>query len=154
MHKRRYCIRNRDDYRIYNTIAGECRKLAHRLAKLPPTDPFRLRHERLLLEKLYNFGVIQSQTQSSVIDEQLSVSAFCKRRLGVLMAHLKMAESVSMGVKFVEQGHVRVGNEVIRDPAYLVSRDREDYVSWWIKAVLSAKYRSTMISLMIMILCR
>ena len=35
-----------------------------------------------------------------------------------------------MGVKFVEQGHVRVGNEVIRDPAYLVSRDREDYVSW------------------------
>jgi U3 small nucleolar ribonucleoprotein protein IMP3 len=38
------------------------------------------------------------------------------------MARLKMCETVSAGVKMVEQGHVRVGPEVITDAAYLVPR--------------------------------
>lgn len=33
-------------------------------------------------------------------------------------------------VKFVEQGHVRVGAEVVTDPAFLVTRGLEDYVTW------------------------
>ena len=31
-----------------------------------------------------------------------------------------MAENVTAAVKFVEQGHVRVGTEVVTDPAFLV----------------------------------
>jgi S4 domain len=57
------------------------------------------------------------------------------------MARLKMCETVSAGAKFVEQGHVRVGPEVITDPAYLVprfvrrrngvdGRNLEDFVTW------------------------
>jgi len=33
-------------------------------------------------------------------------------------------------VTFVEQGHVRVGPETVTDPAYLVTRGMEDFVSW------------------------
>ncbi|TQB71246.1 Small subunit (SSU) processome component [Monascus purpureus] len=36
----------------------------------------------------------------------------------------------SEATTFVEQGHVRVGPEVITDPAYLVPRNMEDYVTW------------------------
>lgn len=31
---------------------------------------------------------------------------------------------------FIEQGHVRVGTEVVTDPAYLVTRNMEDFVTW------------------------
>jgi len=31
---------------------------------------------------------------------------------------------------FIEQGHVRVGTEVVNDPAFLVSRNMEDFVTW------------------------
>ena len=41
-----------------------------------------------------------------------------------------MAESVSAAVKFVEQGHVRVGPDTITDPAFLVNRHMEDFVTW------------------------
>ena len=41
-----------------------------------------------------------------------------------------MAETVKMAVKYIEQGHVRVGPNVIKDPAFLVSRHMEDYVTW------------------------
>ena len=33
-------------------------------------------------------------------------------------------------VEYVKHGHVRVGPNVIRDPAFIVTRDCEDYVSW------------------------
>lgn len=31
---------------------------------------------------------------------------------------------------FVEQGHIRVGPNVVTDPSYLVTRMFEDYVTW------------------------
>lgn len=50
-----------------------------------------------------------------------------------------MTELVSQAVRFIEQGHVRVGPEVVTDPAYLVNRNLEDYVTW----VDSSKIRRT-----------
>ena len=37
---------------------------------------------------------------------------------------------VSGANKLVEQGHVRVGTEVVTDPAFLVGRGVEDFVGW------------------------
>ena len=106
----------------YNRLVGSCKKLVHRLSLLDPADPYRLLHEQRLLDKLYAIGVINSTVKVSDIENKLSVSAFCRRRIAVVMARLKMCETVSAGVKMVEQGHVRVGPEVITDPAYLVPR--------------------------------
>jgi U3 small nucleolar ribonucleoprotein protein IMP3 len=41
-----------------------------------------------------------------------------------------MAETLREAVTFVEQGHVRVGPEVVTDPAFLVPRTLEDFVTW------------------------
>jgi len=46
------------------------------------------------------------------------------------MVRLKMAETVKEAVTFVEQGHIRVGPEVVTDPAFLVTRSMEDFVTW------------------------
>ena len=46
------------------------------------------------------------------------------------MTRLRMAETVQAASKFVEQGHVRVGTEVVTDGAFLVSRAMEDFVTW------------------------
>ena len=50
-----------------------------------------------------------------------------------------MAETVRIAVTFVEQGQVRVGPNVVTDPAFLVSRNMEDFVTW----VDSSKVRKT-----------
>ncbi|KAJ3330536.1 Small subunit (SSU) processome component [Blyttiomyces sp. JEL0837] len=41
-----------------------------------------------------------------------------------------MAETVKAAVTYVEQGHIRVGPETVSDPAYLVTRRMEDFVTW------------------------
>ncbi len=38
------------------------------------------------------------------------------------MVKLRMAQTVKMATQFVEQGHVRVGTEMVNDPAFLVTR--------------------------------
>ncbi|KAJ3932157.1 MAG: hypothetical protein NXY57DRAFT_1004296 [Lentinula lateritia] len=128
---RRYHIQNREDYHKYNTLIGHLRSLAHRVSLLPPQDPFRSRTENQILSKLYDMGVLNSSAKLSDVQNKLTVSAFCRRRLAVVMcAGLKMAETVSAATKFIEQGHVRVGPDAITDPAYLVTRRMEDFVTW------------------------
>ncbi|KAI9797633.1 MAG: Small subunit (SSU) processome component [Sarcosagium campestre] len=131
---RRYGIQRPEDYIKYNRVCGQLRQLAHRLSRLDPTDPVRHRLEEALLEKLWNMGVLGSggggRGKLSDVEHKVTVSAFARRRLPVVMTRLRMCETVQTGIRFIEQGHVRVGPEVVTDPAYLVTRNIEDFVTW------------------------
>lgn len=127
---RTYHIQNREDYHKYNKICGDIRRLAHKLSLLPPTDAYRIKHEQLLLEKLYYMGILATKSKISDLENKVTVSALCRRRLPVIMHRLKMAENLKDAIKFIEQGHVRVGPDLITDPAFLVTRNLEDYVTW------------------------
>lgn len=41
-----------------------------------------------------------------------------------------MSEIIKNATDLIEQGHVRVGTEIVKDPAFLVSRTLEDFVTW------------------------
>ncbi|KAJ4155234.1 hypothetical protein LMH87_000490 [Akanthomyces muscarius] len=127
---RRYNIQKPEDYQKYNRICGSLRQLAHRLSLLPPDNAVRRKHEELLLNKLYDMGVLSSASKLSAVEHGATVSAFARRRLPVVMTRLRMAETVQAATKLIEQGHVRVGVETITDPAYLVTRSTEDFVTW------------------------
>ncbi|TRM66549.1 hypothetical protein BD626DRAFT_396303 [Schizophyllum amplum] len=127
---RRYHLTDRSDYSKYNALCGSLRQFAHRVSLLPAQDPKRATLEGQLLNKLYDMGIINSGQKLSEVENKVTVSAFCRRRLGVWMCMRGMVETVSAAVKFVEQGHVRVGPDTITDPAFLVSRHMEDFVTW------------------------
>eukprot|EP00158_Paraphelidium_tribonemae_P009724 Partr_v1_DN28939_c2_g1_i3_m25106 putative u3 small nucleolar ribonucleoprotein len=126
---RRYHVQDRADYHKYNKIVGLIKKLANKISLLDPADEYRLKITGQLLDKLFNLGCVPSRNALS-ITEKVSVSALCRRRLPVIMVRLKMAETVKQAVTMVEQGHIRVGPDTITDPAFLVNRNMEDYVSW------------------------
>ncbi|KAI1517677.1 RpsD, Ribosomal protein S4 protein [Pyrenophora tritici-repentis] len=131
---RRYAIQGRDDYRKYNQLAGSLRQLAHKIAALDPSDPFRRKHEDLMLEKLWDMGILGTggggRGKLSDIEHKVTVSAFARRRLPVVMTRLRMSDHIQAATTLIEQGHVRVGTDVITDPAYLVTRNMEDFVTW------------------------
>jgi U3 small nucleolar ribonucleoprotein protein IMP3 len=122
----RYHIQKPSDYHAYNKLCGSLRSLAHKLAALEPDDPFRRKQEELLLEKLWDLGILGTggggKGKLSDVENKVTVSAFARRRLPVVMQRLGMADHLQSAVKFVEQGHVRVGTEVVTDPAFLVTR--------------------------------
>lgn len=57
-------------------------------------------------------GLVPATTTPLSAVANLSVSRFARRRLAVVMARTGMVENLQAGVKFVEQGHVRVGTDV------------------------------------------
>lgn len=126
---RRYHIQNREDYTAYTRIVGMATKLSAKLKTLKPDDPFRVAMTDQLLTKLSDLGLI-TQGTSLKQAEDLTASAICRRRLPVIMVRLKMAETMKAAVTFVEQGQVRVGPHVVTDPAFLVTKSMEDYVTW------------------------
>ncbi|RYP38698.1 hypothetical protein DL767_002438 [Monosporascus sp. MG133] len=128
--RRRYMIQKPEDYNKYNRLCGSLRQLAHRLSLLPPDNPVRRKTEKLLLDKLYDMGILSSASKLSSVENSVTVSAFARRRLPVVMTRLRMAEHLKAAVTMIEQGHVRVGTEVITDPAFLVTRSMEDFVTW------------------------
>lgn len=79
----------------YNKLCGALRQYAHRLSMLPAQDPFRSKMEGQLLSKLYDIGVLNAASKLSDVDNKLTVAAFCRRRLAVVMCMSKMAETVS-----------------------------------------------------------
>ena len=79
--------------------------------------------------RLYALGIIT--TKKSLIQvEKLTVSSFCRRRLAVVVVRIKMSETVREAITFIEQGHIRVGPQTITEPAFLVTRNMEDFVTW------------------------
>lgn len=61
------------------THTQDLKKLAHRLAALPPDSTFRHKHETLLLEKLHDIGILPSTASTaklSEVEKNVTVSAF------------------------------------------------------------------------------
>lgn len=41
-----------------------------------------------------------------------------------------MSENIKGAITLIGHGHVRVGPELVQDPAFLVTRTLEDFVTW------------------------
>ncbi|CAA6655918.1 unnamed protein product [Spirodela intermedia] len=125
----RYHLTERDDYKKYSSICRMVQKLVSILKQMDPRDPYRIEMTDMLLEKLYNMGVIPTRKSLALCDK-LSVSSFCRRRLSVVLVRQKFAEHLKEAITYVEQGHVRVGPDTVTDPAFLVTRNMEDFITW------------------------
>jgi U3 small nucleolar ribonucleoprotein protein IMP3 len=125
---RRYHVQDREDYHTYNKVCGMITKLVTLLKALDERDPVRIEVTDLLLDKLHSLGIVQNKRLLAC--EKIAASTLCRRRLPVVLVRLKFAETMREAVQLVEQGHVRVGPYPVTDPAYLVSRSMEDYVTW------------------------
>lgn len=125
----RYQLRDREDYARYNKLAGNITALIGMLRKLPSEDADRIKMTEMLLDKLQAMGLI---AMGKSLDEcvNLSTAAFCRRRLSTVLVYNKFVERISEAVKFIEQGHVTVGLDVVKDPGMLVTRDMEDLIKW------------------------
>ncbi|XP_078575132.1 U3 small nucleolar ribonucleoprotein IMP3-like [Branchiostoma floridae x Branchiostoma japonicum] len=126
---RKYHINRREEYTKYNKLSREVRVLVEKIKELDVQDPFRTECSERLLEKMYILGLIPTKRNLGNVTK-VSASSFCRRRLPVIMVKLRMAQTLQMATQFIEQGHVRVGPELITDPAFLVTRNMEDFVTW------------------------
>lgn len=126
---KKFYIQKREDLSKYNMMTKHILDLAKKIKALEQQDPFRAASTSQLLEKVYAMGLIPTKRSLSLV-EQISATSFCRRRLPVVMVKMHMAQTVKAATTFIQQGHVRVGPEVVTDPAFLVTRNMEDFLTW------------------------
>jgi U3 small nucleolar ribonucleoprotein protein IMP3 len=126
----RYHINKREEYLSYVRAVGQIRRTVHRLKKLPSDDEVRIEMTQQMLTKLYNLGLIHSRDASLEAADKINASCFCRRRLPVIMVRSKMAPSLREAIEFIQKGHVRVGPNVVTDPATHITRPFEDLITW------------------------
>ncbi|KAG6457780.1 U3 small nucleolar ribonucleoprotein protein IMP3 [Manduca sexta] len=126
---KKYHIQKREHYTKYNKLSRDIRELANKIKDLDSNTEFRTESSAQLLEKLYQMGLIPTRWDLALA-ANVSASSFCRRRLPVVMVRSKMSQNIKEATKFIEQGHVRVGPEVVKDPAFLVTRSLEDFITW------------------------
>ncbi|KAF4726108.1 CCA tRNA nucleotidyltransferase, mitochondrial, partial [Perkinsus olseni] len=126
---RKYGIQDREDYTRYNKLSGLVTKVVAQLRKLPASDEERIKMTEVLLDKLYTMGVIPT---ASSLDKcvELSASSFARRRLSVVVTRNHFTEQVSQANRYIEQGHISIGPDVVTDPAMHVTREMEDCLQW------------------------
>ena len=71
-----------------------------------------------------------------------AASSLSRRRLPVVRVRLHMSETLREAVTLIEQGHVRVGPDVVTDPAFLVTRPLEDFITWTDSSKIKRKVRA------------
>ncbi|KAM0915774.1 hypothetical protein ACQ4PT_010613 [Festuca glaucescens] len=90
-------------------------------------------HEKKLLKKT-NFLVYKPEGghREAAVTQRYSLVERddYKNFLEVFLVELKLAEHLKEAVTYIEQGHVRVGPETATDPAFLVTRNMEDFITW------------------------
>lgn len=125
----RYFITEREDYYIYKKLVRIIRQLAESIASLPDSNSAaKERYAHALVSRLHAHGLIENK--QLVECARIRIDNFCERRLPVLVKRMRMCENLRDAVKFVEQGHVCVGNKRIVNSSVLVSRGMDNYVRW------------------------
>jgi U3 small nucleolar ribonucleoprotein protein IMP3 len=112
----------------YNKLSKEVRDIAKKIKDLDNESLFRAEQSAALLEKLYMMGLIPTKWDLSLC-EKITASSFCRRRLPVIMVRSRMCETIKMATQLIEQSHVRVGPEVIKDPAFFVTRYNFSFIN-------------------------
>lgn len=127
---RRYHIEEADDLLKYQKLCGLVTSLIAKLRALPATSAIRVHATQQLLQKLYSMGLLPTAATALPAERDIKAAAFCRRRLPIVLVRLKMAQTVRAAVELVRHGHVRIGPEVVTDPAFLVTRSMQDHVTW------------------------
>lgn len=137
----KYRLSSRADYTHYQKIVGYIRKLAVLLKKDQGNEAFKKKLTEQLLEKLYVSGLIPDKSSLDCVDK-VAVSSFLRRRLLVMLKHLKLVENLKESETYIHHGHIRVGSEVVKDPDFFVTRQVEDFITWNEASKLRKKIRS------------
>eukprot|EP01080_Neovahlkampfia_damariscottae_P003032 gene3032-5042_t len=127
----KYRLRDQEEFFKYQKIATEVNEAIKSIKGLPDTEEYKEFKKSELSKislKLYQMGILREPNHP--LDKKLLPEQFCNRRISYLMFKQHYAESVTLAANYISHGHIRIGPEIITDPAYLVTRNLEDFITW------------------------
>merc|ERR1712173_268904 len=97
-------------------------------------DPKRLFEGNALLRRLIRIGVLDEQHQKLDYVLGLKIEDFLERRLQTQVFKLGLAKSVHHARVLIRQRHIRVRQQVVNVPAFMVRLDSQKHIDFSLKS--------------------
>ncbi len=129
-----YGLRNKKEMWRHKTMLSNFRGIARSLLGMPAEERKKL--ERQLLERLRRLGILP---ETAVLDDvlDLSIEDLLERRLQTLVFRKGLSKSVQQARQLIAHGHVAIEEKRIFSPSYLVLRDEETKITYYLTSPLS-----------------
>ena len=125
--RRSYGYKNKKEIWKVQSTLRDFRAQARRL--IPLKDMQAELEKKQLISKLVALGIIK---EGSHIEDilALDIRDLLERRLQTILLKKKMANSIKQARQFITHGHVKVGENKITSPSYLVKLSEENQISF------------------------
>jgi small subunit ribosomal protein S4 len=88
------------------------------------------KEEKQLLDKLYNYNLVQDKNMKVENVLNLNIKDLMERRLQTVIYKHGMAKTIDQSRQFITHGHIFVGGKKVTVPSYLVRRDEENQITF------------------------
>jgi len=126
---RTYRVDDREDYVKYDRLSRLIQEVTGKLKEMKQDDEDRIKMTQIMLDKLYSMGLINNPQSLNDI-HKIPAATFCRRRLPVVLVRNKFVDNMYQAVNFVQQGHIRIGPDIVSNPKLHVTREMEDHITW------------------------
>ena len=125
-----YGLKNKRELWRVQYALTKIRTRARTLLTLDEKDPSRLFEGGALMRRLVRMGVLPDK--NATLDSVLSLKAqnFLDRRLQTLVMKAGLAKSIHHARLLVRQRHIRVGNQIVDIPSFLVRVDSQQHIGF------------------------
>ncbi|MDP2436660.1 MAG: 30S ribosomal protein S4 [archaeon] len=119
----------REVWRVQKTLA-EIRKAARELLTLDKKDPKRIFEGDALIRRLHRTGILAESVKELDYVLALKPENFLERRLQTQVWKLGIAKSVHHARVLIRQRHIRVGNQIVNIPSFIVRTESQKHISF------------------------
>mmetsp|Transcript_2679 Transcript_2679/g.3891 ORF Transcript_2679/g.3891 Transcript_2679/m.3891 type:complete len:189 (+) Transcript_2679:49-615(+) len=119
----------REVWRVQLTLA-KIRKAARELLTLDEKEERRIFEGAALIRRLQRIGVLDEEKSELDYVLSLKVEDFLERRLQTQVWKLGFAKSVHHARVLIRQRHIRVGNQIVNVPSFIVRTESQKHISF------------------------
>jgi len=109
---------------------AKIRKTARTLLTLDEKDPKRIFEGEALMRRLHRYGILDESKNKLDYVLGLKLNDFLERRLQTQIFKLSMAETIHQARVIVRQRHIRVRNQLVDVPSFLVRGDSQKHLDY------------------------
>ncbi|CBK19682.2 uncharacterized protein [Blastocystis hominis] len=119
----------REIWRVQLVLA-KIRKAARELLTLPEDDPRRIFQGAAIIRRMARLGLVSEEEMKLDMILELSTSKLMDRRLQTRVFKLGLAKSIHHARVLIKQRHIRVGQQVVNAPSFMVHVDSEKHIQF------------------------
>jgi len=125
-----YGLRNKREVWRTRLVLAKIRKIARTLLTLDEKDPKRIFEGDALMRRLHRYGILDESKSKLDYVLGLKLNDFLERRLQTQIFKLTMADTIHQARVLVKQRHIRVRNQLVDVPSFMVRVDSQKHLDF------------------------